>query len=191
MTFTVGIPEDGQTLGQSKPLVRGNLDSLYDTFLVNHQDINLSNPGTHTFVELLNQATPTNPLPGIMAHYSKTTAGVTEWYLQREETAGPTPGAIIQMSTINGTPVASSNGQTFLPGGLVMKFGSQTFPGPGGVTVVYTNPFTTLFSLQVTVSQNSIPTLYDVPTGFVTINGFQVVIGSAGAGTVYFTAIGN
>lgn len=127
MSFVTGIPQNGQTLGASRDLVRGNLDSLYNTLLVNHRDINLSHPGTHTHADLLAQSVDPNPATTLVSHYSKAVSGVTEWFFQRENS-----GAVIQMSagtpTITGT-FPNSSGQTFLPGGLILKWGVASFGG--------------------------------------------------------------
>lgn len=152
MSFVPGNPSAGQSLGSSRPFVQGNLDSLYTTFLVNHQDINLSNPGTHTHVDMLAQASNPNPPTGQISHYSKSVSGVTEWFMQREGS-----GTVIQMSA--GNTQANINGYTFLPGGMIMQWGQNTSTG-GVATVNFHVVFpNTLFSVMVSPNgSGTIPT---------------------------------
>src|ERR1700677_3906956 len=163
MTYTPNVPTSGQTLGNSRPIINSIFMFISEDFGVNHVNFGLANAGCHIHADLLAQASDPNPLTTIVSHYSKQIGGITEWYFQREGTAGPTPGPVIQMSTINGIPLAASNGQTFLPGGLVMKFGNFGFSG-GGRAVAFNTPFlNNVFSLVVTVTQNGGGTWF-IPT---------------------------
>jgi len=53
MSYTVGIPLDGQSLGNSKPQVRANFNQLFNFVAVNHFALNTINAGKHKFVELV------------------------------------------------------------------------------------------------------------------------------------------
>lgn len=59
MTFTPGVPFDGQSLLNSKPMVRGNFTSLYDTVNENHYPPNDANQGDHKKAVFINDSTTT------------------------------------------------------------------------------------------------------------------------------------
>jgi hypothetical protein len=140
MSYTVGIPLDGQSLGNSKPQVRANFTQLYNYTAVNHVALNNLGQGKHTFVELVNQANQTTGL-GESAIYSQA-LGPTPFanWVYQQETGGADPlrnqGAIIQMTNIK--PVNATVGRSFLPGGLLIVWGNllsgQTIPAPNGKT---------------------------------------------------------
>jgi len=92
MTYTPNVPTSGQTLGNSRPIINSNFMLISEDFGVNHVNFGLANAGCHIHADLLAQASDPNPLTTIVSHYSKQIGGITEWYFQREGTAGPTPG---------------------------------------------------------------------------------------------------
>jgi hypothetical protein len=177
----------GQSLGNSRPVINSNFQLIQSVFDENHVDFNDANAGFHTFVDLLSQGTtPANPPTGSVSHYSNAVLGVTEWFFQFE-----TSGTAVQMSNINGTPVASVNGQTFLPGGLIMKFGTLAVNFPTNARITYQSAFpTNLFSFQVTVSASATVT-YTLPTSLVNLTGFNIASLYTGQAFVYWMAIGN
>lgn len=168
-TYTPNVPISGQSLGNSRPIINNNFQSIQSTFDENHVDFNLSNAGAHTHVDMLAQSTDPNPATGLISQYSKQVGGVTEWFMQRENS-----GAVFQMS--NGTPVASANGQTFLAGGVVMKYGNVSISLSATSTVVtFTTPFTSVvYSLQVMVTGGFSPPIWKVADGDYSLSGFTV-----------------
>lgn len=184
MTFTPNIPASGQTLGSSQPQILNNFAVLRSTIAVNHVDVNATNPGTHTHVDLIAQSANPNPATGFVSHYSKTVGGVTQWFFQRENS-----GSVIQMS--NGTPVASTNGQTFLPGGLILQYGSSTSNSVSySVSFNITFP-TNIFSLVVTpqLTGGSADSLQWLVTTY-SKSGFTIALSQVIVGINYI-AIGN
>jgi len=137
---------------------------------------------------MTSQASDPNPATGIVSHYSKSVSGVTEWFFQRENS-----GAVIQMSTSSGIPVLTTNGQTFLPGGLILKFGNISSVANNFIT--FSTPFpNNIFSLQVTVAQSLPPSegaIYEIVPSSVTVSGFTVFLYSTGVGKIHWMAIGN
>ena len=134
MTFIPSIPDSGQSLGASRPQIVNNFASLRDTISngsgaggkPNHTDVNSAGAGKHVFVEMPVQTpsaanlTLTNEF-GLIA---QTSAGSSELFFNRDgvNTAG-TP-TYIQLT--KGIPVIGTNGSTFLPGGIIMKWFSYT-----------------------------------------------------------------
>ena len=191
-TYTPGYPPDGSSLGQTKATIRNNLDGTFETLNVDHVNNNGqpgSNPaGYHTVIHVVPEGSDPSAIAGYGQLYSKTINSVTT----DEALFWETGGGIIQQMTVNLTPSASNNGQTFLPGGLIMKFGNASGSSAGAFNVAYASAFpNNLFSLNVSVAKAEVPTEYDIAPGFVTTSGFRLVIANSGAFNVYWIAIGN
>jgi len=132
-TYTPNVPVSGQSLGNSRPLINSNFMAIQSTFDENHVDFNDMNAGAHTHVDMLAQSADPNPATGLISHYSKAVSGITQWFMQRENT-----GVVIQMSSGNPQQGASSSfGQTFLPGAFQLRWGHETFSATS-TTVTYT-----------------------------------------------------
>jgi hypothetical protein len=161
MTYTVGIPLDGQSLGNSKPQVRANFSVLFNYVAINHIALNALGAGKHFFVEMPNQS----PLPTTIAAESGLTSaayGPTPFanWLYLQESGGSDPlrnmGAAVQMTGI--VPSAQVNGWTFLPGGLLMQWGNVTTAGLGNMIVMLNQPFQNtgaFFNVQLTLNQQT------------------------------------
>ncbi len=135
MTYTLGIPADGQSLGNSKPQVRNNFTNIFNTFAINHVGYNAtSHSGMHSRVDLLNGPDLVSP-SGTDTLYSKIAAGVGELFFIRP---GGTP---IQMTTNN--PVIGVHGSSFLPGGIIVKWGSD--PVASNITPITFSDTTSAF----------------------------------------------
>lgn len=188
-TYTPNVPVSGQSLGNSKPTINSNFQAIEQLIKVNHQNFGLTSQGYHTFVDMISQGTtPANPPTGSIAHYSNTVSGNAEWFFQRENS-----GSQIQMSTVNGTPVLAANGQTFLPGGLVMRFGNQAITlNATSTTITFVNPFTTLYSLNVTVTGAFNPQIWKINDADYSASSFKVSYSQNynSTGHVFWTAIG-
>ncbi len=195
MSYTANVPVSGQSLGNSRPIINANFAKIQSVFDANHVDFNLSNAGMHTHVDLLTQASDPNPAATIVSHYSKSVAGNTEWFFQRENS-----GPVIQMSNLAGIPtVLGATGRTFLPGGLILLWGlcnyqfnatssGQAFQGGGfpnnGLTMMIT-PFSDVTSGGVSLSVSiTSKTVFSVTAKTNTGSG------SATPGA-YYWAIGN
>lgn len=123
MTYDPGIPTGSQYLSDSQPAILENFSQLNTLFAINHvtfNDVTAVDRGKHTFVTMIEQADSPGTAINEMALYTKEEGGVTELFLQREDLAAA--GADIQMTF--GTPSVAANGYTFLPGGLLLQWGS-------------------------------------------------------------------
>ena len=131
MTFTPGEPQNGESLGASKPKVRNNLDGLRASLAVNHVDINGGvDNGKHKFMQMPEQGifgTATPPATGtnIGGLFSMEYAGFTN-LVWRQETGGA--NASLNQGGI--TPLtgplpfqSGGGGFTYLPGGLLVNYG--------------------------------------------------------------------
>jgi len=88
----------------------------------------------------------------IFHHFSKSDGVNVEWY-----TKSPT-GTVTQMS--RGDPVVAASGSTYLPGGLLLKWGTASIPAAAGTTdVTFNTQFTTaVYSVVVTERTTSAST---------------------------------
>src|SRR3990167_7336460 len=92
MTFTPGIPFDGQSLLNAKPLVRGNFTSLYDTIDENHYPPgSATGQGKHKKSLYVEQATPVPDYPSTAVNecvaFARDFNGATELMYRPENTA--------------------------------------------------------------------------------------------------------
>ena len=138
-TFTQGYPPDGSTLGQTKATIRDNLDGTFLTLGVDHINNNGS-PGNHpagyhNVIRSVPQGSNPAPVAGYGQLFSKTINSVTTDQAMFWETGN---GLVMQM-TANLTPVTGSSGVTFLPGGLILQYGSVSQSFSSGSTTGTTN----------------------------------------------------
>ncbi|SRR5258706_4072890 len=122
-TYTPGYPPDGSSLGQTKSVIRNNLDGTFQTLGIDHVNNN-GQPGGkpagyHTVIHSVPQGSNPAPVAGYGQLFSKTiNSFTTDQALFWETGAG-----LIQQLTVNLTPSPAANGYTFLPGGLILQWG--------------------------------------------------------------------
>lgn len=136
MTFVLGMPFDGQSLGNSKPQVRGNFTTIYNWGAVNHIAMNSAGAGKHFFVEMPNQASNVT-IANECGIYAKSLGSAAfSNVVWQQENGGADPlrnqGAVIQMTNI--LPLNAATGRSFLPGGLLLLWGQCTSAAGGGIT---------------------------------------------------------
>lgn len=127
-TYTPGYPPDGSSLGQTKATIRNNLDGTFQTLGVDHVNNNgeTSNgltgkpAGYHNIAHFVPQGSNPAPITGYGQLYSKTINDVTT----DEALFWETGAGLIQQLTVNLTPLAAPNGYTYLPGGLILQWGT-------------------------------------------------------------------
>jgi hypothetical protein len=196
MSYTLGIPSDGQSLGNSKPQVRANFTEIFNTFAVDHVGYNSGGAGRHKFVHIVEGAAPTTGTNEGALYTSDTKGGFTNLFW-KQESGGAVPeknqGESIQMTNI--TPSNTPTGRSFLPGGMLIQWGSFTTGGDGSnTTVTFNVPFdaaTVPYSVLLTFAQtvNTITTL-SVRQSNITNADFQAHQVGAGNWDVYYLAIG-
>lgn len=193
MTYTANVPVTGQSLGSSRPIINTNFGLIQSVFDANHQDFNKTNPGFHTFVDMLAQSSDAAPPTGCIAHYCKLDSNsISQWYFQRENS-----GAVIQMSSGPSTKAGaypSTTGQTFLPGGLQLKWGYGTVGAGATNALNFTmaplslSAFSTagLTGMVVSQTQNAVLSV----TGLTTTT-ISITAGTGQGASFMFWAIGN
>ncbi len=126
-TFVDGYPPDGFSLGQTKTIIRDNLDGTFETFSVDHYNQNdiPGNVGKHMFVEM----------PVIANASVPNIVGQNTLFIANDIYS--TPQLFMKF---NGTgnnnqltgpvlPNTVSNGYSTLPGGLLIQWGSTSVAG--------------------------------------------------------------
>ena len=187
MTFNPNIPQPNDIPSQSQAQILTNFQQLNTVFDVDHVPFNdgtAANRGKHdqsTYIEL--GADPTT-LSGELAVYSKDNAGATTLYLRQESN-----GSVIQMSGPNPTPGAS--GTTFLPGGLLLKWGILNNPTDSAVVTFPDGGFpSNAYSLTFAISRNGTSSTVTYYTGL-TNTQFTVRTNSASNDALTYIAIGD
>jgi hypothetical protein len=157
-TFTPGYPPDGSSLGQTKSTIRNNLDGTFQTVAVDHIDNN-GQPGAqpagyHKVVHMVPQGGNPVAVAGYGQLFSKTiNSFTTDQALFWETGTG-----LIQQLTVNLTPLAASNGYTFLPGGLILQWGVKSSPGSSGTITFATSNISfpnNCFNVSITQRRDS------------------------------------
>src|SRR5215216_5147198 len=133
------MPNAGQNLGQTRDQIRNNVQALKDSLAVNHVDLDSSpDTGKHFYVQLTDA---TSSIPATtsteLAIFNKQVGGTYRLYMRQISS-----GTQIQMSGID-PYISAPNGYTFLPGGLILAFGSETLgAGSGAYSVTFPNALT-------------------------------------------------
>ncbi len=192
-SFTQGYPPDGSSLGQTKATIRNNLDGTFQTLAVDHIDNN-GNPGAkpagyHNVTHWVPQGSDPVAIAGYGQLYSKTITPI----VSDEALFWETGTGLVQQLTVNLTPSATTNGYSFIAGGLILQW--MTVANPV-VAVDYNFPIvfpTNVFNIQLTgiVNDSSTIRLF-VDSGSVTTTKFQIQATSSSHFTgMYVFAIGN
>ena len=196
MTFDPAIPGANDLLSDSQSDIQTNFSESNNVMGINHVNFDNSLPalaiaadrGKHHVTTLIERVVGWGFDPVTAANevalYCKDLAGISTLYMRKESN-----GTVIQLSGVDPT-----GNQTFLPGGLILKWGLEpnvlttgatlvTFPVafPAGCLNVIATPITTLATRASSVS-----------TFNVAFDGFNVVVNNATsvAQNIYWIAIG-
>ncbi len=197
-TFTPNYPLDGSTLGQTKKVIRDNLDGTFQTLAIDHIDNN-GNPGGkpagyHKVIHSVPQGGNPGVMPGIGQLYCKTVTPPTP--SGDQALFWETGGGIVQQLTANITPVSATNGVTFLPGGLILQWGTTGNISSGTPVLFISGGFPTnnAFSVIATNLSNTNNRKLIYTSGYTKTQFIPTIIDASGNTTsAIFTwwAIGN
>lgn len=116
-----------------QPNMQTDTNSFINWTDVDHNGYNVQQGGYHTVVHCVDNVVdppnvpPAGPLLGAGEYYAKTVTDFATDTAAFFQTAG---GRIIQL-TMNTTPVAATNGYSYLPGGIAIQWGQATFTSSG------------------------------------------------------------
>lgn len=148
MAYQANKPEATDLLYNSQDDIQKNFESIKDAFDANHVTFDLGDEGKHKFVMLPEQVANPDPGANEAAIFSKesTVTSKTGLFWQKEEAAGPVPGAVIEMTASKVTGViGNKKGYTMLPSGLKINFGRGTITSgnQAGAAIDFSKHFTT------------------------------------------------
>ena len=202
MPYTDNVPQSGQTLGTTQPLIQSNFSVITTAQSVNHVTFDDANQGKHKFLQMPEQVSAPTTAVNEGGFYTKDSGGTNLFY--RSESAGSEYQLtkVIDASIGNfgtflayGAPPATftqTGGWTFLPGGLIMQYGFYGKVGALGQTgtvqfpVTFTNVFSVTNSLNRPNTGNQ-----SIQIGTPTTTDFGFFSSSAGSDGIFWQAIGN
>lgn len=156
MAYTPNIPDATDRPSDSQSLIQANFNSLDTAFAVNHEALNSANEGKHKYISFPVQVTsPLTPpfVSGEVGMYSFLNAATAqnELYISKLNQATDTqiPFTASTLS-VTSAPAANTSGWTYLPSGLLMKWGYANGTGITNVLYDATVPFGAVFSVVVT-----------------------------------------
>lgn len=169
MTYIANIPLPGDLLSKSQQDINNNFTKANSSFGRNHYpfDDGTANNGKHKFVDM-----PVQLLPAISAGegalYVKTAgqsqlyytpdAGGIEYQVTRVIDASFARFATDGAYPSNATPAGATTvgGWTFLPGGLLLQYGTVTTPGNASTVIDFPISFTNPpFAISISIQRNS------------------------------------
>lgn len=184
MTYNPSIPQSTDLISQSQSQILTNFSQANTAFSVDHTAFDVvSNQGKHKKVTLVEQSDPVTSA-NEMALYSKDLAAVTTLYMRKESN-----GTVIQMSAQD--PTIASSGSTFLPGGIIMKWGNTGVVSDNSV-VTFASAFpTACWGVVITIiDPNATSKTINVKTSSLSTSQFLVRV-STGSTSAFYYAIGN
>jgi hypothetical protein len=189
--YQPGIPTGTVNLDVDYQNIQDNFQQLDTTYGTDHVAYSQGlNNGYHNIIHLVPNATPT-PSTGIGQLFDNTVYdGINTdqilYFLTGEN-------RLLQL-TRNFVPSVTAKGYTFLPGGLIMEWGSFSATNISSMNVSFPQIFpNAIYNVQVTyvVSDNS-TIRSGIESGTVSKNGFTWIgTSTSSLITVYWTAIGN
>lgn len=171
-TFNNAIPASGNNPSVDQPGMLTNNISTANIINVDHRGFNQTSGGKHKVIRALSLQTLGIALPGGVAGegtiYTKTASSVTNLFYRPDATSDEYQLTRTNSSKIAllGTdtnyvfptpPVTTLGGWTFLPGGMILQYGTIVPTNtPGFTTVAYPVSFSTpAFSIQITPTTTS------------------------------------
>lgn len=189
--YIPNLPTPNQTIAASQPLINRNFTVLETAFTVDHTPLeNTTYQGEHNKVTLTTRTAPTFVVdppasPDGPILYSKVASNaLNEMFFES------TGGTIVQMSNLANPVTVASGGSTFLPGGLILKWGSVTGK-PAGTPFTFnaisgSNFPNSCFSMTLGIFNNGSTT-----ASFTALGKTGATIFSSNVNAVYYMAIGN
>lgn len=194
MTYNPAIPGPNDLLSTSQSQIQTNFaqaDSIFDVDHFTFDSANSSNRGKHRKITMVEwpqlpyvSVDPPTALDEV-ALYTKDVSTITQLFLRRANN-----GTIIQLTPpLSGDPSPVINGQSFLPGGVIIKWG-KIGAAVNNVIQNFPSPFpAACFVVLVTIDIGS--TVSPVGVNGFTDTGFTFRTTAAGGVPITYVAIGN
>lgn len=146
MAYQNNIPAPTDQLSQSQQDIQDNFAAIKTLVDVNHVTFDTADQGKHKFVTFPVQGSAPTFNAGEVGLYNAAyaTTGVNELFVTNQ--AGTS------------TPITASNpntqGWTYLPSGILLKWGTSTVSGLGNVSLSFGPAFSAVYSTQLTPVAN-------------------------------------
>ncbi len=200
-TFTQGYPPDGSSLGQTKAIIRDNLDGTFLTVAVDHVDNNGqpgANPaGYHTIIHEVPQTNVTT-----VGGYNQLFCGVPGTLIVNGVATPAVPNnGDLQFYSLTGlgtlsqlTGYSAATSGYCWAGGLLFQWGRFNSTGGSGQIVTLPIPFPrNFFNAQATMIRNSsnVDVIYSTTNPTVGIVSQIVFRDTSSGNPFYWFAVGN
>ena len=195
MSYNTNIPQSGQTLGNTRADINTNFSLINSTFAQDHVGPGLSGQGKHNVCHFPERASDSATAVNEIAIYCKVGTSPAESNLFfRGENSGFVYQLTKSVQAQNATFGSTTNGWTFLPGNLIMMYGSQANPGTSINTVTFPFSFPSgaaPFCLQISGQVGGAnPNAISIDNGTIpTATDFRYKTSATG-GSIYWMAIG-
>ena len=137
MTYDPNIPQPTDLISQSQSQIQTNFAQANTAFGIDHTAFDtVANQGKHKKSTYYEQAVDPTTLINEMAVYTKDVSTITQLFVRRASN-----GTVIQLTA--GDPTASNEGQSFLPGGIIIKWGNNVTVSNGALYTYATGAFPT------------------------------------------------
>lgn len=158
MGYNPNIPQSTDILSQSQGDILGNFQALDVWVVVDHVDFGSPDEGKHNKVTFVVQSPAPSFLGGEIGLYNflSPLTGVDELYIANQ--AGITTQLSASTLSTNANPGNNVSGWTYLPSGILLKWGNGNANGNTAITfpVGPTIPvFTNVMSMQISTFANS------------------------------------
>jgi hypothetical protein len=140
MTFTPDMPITGDTLGSTRDRIRGNFQETAAVFAINHVAFNNTGKGKHPFLQMPEQSAAPTTLVNEGGFYCKQATNPAETNMFFRGESNGKEYQITSADQTNNANFGTFPGWSFLPGGLVIQYGSQNSIG-NSITVVFPKAF--------------------------------------------------
>jgi hypothetical protein len=192
LTYTRDIPDPPSSPSVDVPNMKVNTNSIDTIWTRDHFTFESANAGLHNRVQLVQISTnlPVGLRPiGSGTLFTKVvgTSPQGELFFYRI-------GALdaIQM-TGPSSPLAATDGRTFLPGGILIQWGRLPGPVQGDNPISFSTSFpTATFSIQISLVRNAANVDgVVIKSGSITNSGFIAIAPTPGSTAIHWMAIGN
>ncbi len=150
----IDVPLSTQNLAQTQPLIRANFATIDAAFSINHVPYGTANQGKHNLItfprQLPEPAAPTGNDINMYSFLNPDTT-VSELYIRRPA------GASVPFTASLQNPVLD-HGYSYLPSGLLLKWGGSPFLAASPVQVLIDPApivFNNIFNIQLTIVANN------------------------------------
>lgn len=195
--YTTGVPATNDNPSDDQPDMQVNTDSTASILAVDHFGFQNNDGGWHQQVTIPKRTAIPTVVANQGALYTKTANSATQLFYtpdastnqyQITRTNAANFATFGTFTVYDGAKPNQSGGWSFLPGGLLMQYGTVS-TATNGTVVGFPITFTNIFSVTGTRGQGNTGTTWGVSA--VSNAGFTISHSSGSGSAFYWMAIGN